>query len=147
MKAPWNRHHELYLIKPKIEWNFLSRFSISILFKLWPHFEVLGQCQETAADFFLAYGLWRFTANRFLAYGKKSKFGEKAGKGIIRRNMAWLLEICLFWLFFSKFGKFWPVLKKKTYFFQQFFKELGLNEHREINFVYFNSSLKDSSQF
>jgi len=42
---------------------------------------VLEQCQETAADFFLAYGLWRFTADRFLAYGKKSKFGEKPEKG------------------------------------------------------------------
>jgi len=41
----------------------------------------LDQCQETAADFFLAYGLWRFTADRFLAYGKKSKFGEKPEKG------------------------------------------------------------------
>jgi hypothetical protein len=30
--------------------------------------------------FLLAYGLWRFTANFFLAYGKKSKFGEKPEK-------------------------------------------------------------------
>lgn len=33
---------------------------------------VLDQCQETAADFHLAYGLWRFMAFRFTAYGKIS---------------------------------------------------------------------------
>ena len=32
----------------------------------------IGQCQETAADFHLAYGLWRFMAFRFTAYGKIS---------------------------------------------------------------------------
>ena len=32
----------------------------------------LDQCQEMAADFHLAYGLWRFMAFRFTAYGKIS---------------------------------------------------------------------------
>ena len=48
----------------------------------------LNQCQETAADFQVAYGLWRFLAFRFLAYGRISKLGQKPYFQLIRRNMA-----------------------------------------------------------
>ena len=41
---------------------------------------ILGQCQETAADFHLAYGLWRFMAFRFTAYGKISESRQKPSR-------------------------------------------------------------------
>jgi hypothetical protein len=54
------------------------------------------QCQETAADFQVAYGLWRFMAFRFLAYGRISKLGQKPYFQLIRRNVAFRHKICLF---------------------------------------------------
>ena len=43
-----------------------------VLWEKWLEtgFKGLDQCQETAAEFQVAYGLWRFMAFRFLAYGK-----------------------------------------------------------------------------
>jgi len=80
---------------------------IKLLF--WP----LNQCCETAPHFFMAYGLWRVMAFVFMAYGRKSKFDEKAINRTIRRNTARLgflsanpAKCSLFWRFFRKFSCF-----------------------------------------
>jgi len=57
----------------------------------------VGQCCNTAPVFFPAYGLWLFMAIRFPAYGRKSKFDEKAVFWVIRLNTAFSWEMWLFW--------------------------------------------------
>ena len=75
--------------------------------------QCIDQCCETAPQFFMAYGLWRVMAFVFMAYGGKSKIGEKAIICIIRRNTARFVFLSkntakcgLFWRFFRNFSCF-----------------------------------------
>jgi len=119
----------------------------------WMHWNTsMDQCQETAADYYLADhnpqqsligGLWLIVFRLTAKSLNSVKRPEKGWSGEI-----WLVYWkCVFFGYFQSIWQFLTRFQEKTDFFQQFFKELGLDKHRKTNFVYFDSSLKDSSQF
>mgnify|MGYP002807454777 CR=1 FL=1 len=140
-------YFEKYWGKTTVFLNSTQEFAFGYFFSrlfFWNNFRCanrfrmsLRQCQETAADFHLAYGLWRFMAFRYTAYGKISESRQKPFFQIIRRNVAFRRKMYLFRSFLVNLSSFRAILNMKSTFFIRFDKDLASRSshwHRYIQF-------------